>query len=85
MNVPVFAGVPLIVMVFEENDGETPVGRPVAVPIPVALVVEMVIAVNGVLTQRVGLLDGAPAVLTGFTMIVPVAFTVPAPPVNGMV
>ena len=62
----------------------TPAGNPVAVPIPVAPVVACVIFVNGVLIHKVGVLDATPAVLSGVTVIVPVAFTVPQPPVNGM-
>ena len=62
----------------------TPVGNPVAVPIPVAPVVAIVILLRDVLIQSVGLLLGAAAVLFGVTMIVPVAFTDPQPPVNGM-
>ena len=53
----------------------TPVGNPVAVPIPVAPVVACVIFVNGVLMHKVGVLEAAPAVLSGLTVIVPVAFT----------
>ena len=37
-----------------------------------------------VLIQSVGVVEGAPAVLFAVTMIVPVAFTVPQPPVNGI-
>ena len=55
-----------------------------AVPIPVAPVVVCVIFVNAVLIHKVGVLDAAPAVLSGVTVIVPVAFTIPQPPVNGM-
>ena len=62
----------------------TPAGNPVAVPIPVAPVVACVILVNAVLIHKVGVLDATPAVLAGVTVIVPVAFTVPQPPVNGM-
>ena len=51
---------------------------------PVAPVVVCVIFVNAVLIHKVGALDAAPAVLFGVTLIVPVAFTVPQPPVNGM-
>ena len=61
-----------------------PAGSPVAVPIPVAPVVACVIFVNAVLIHKVGVLDAAPAVLSGVTVIVPVALTVPQPPVNGM-
>ena len=62
----------------------TPAGNPVAVPIPVATVVACVIFVNAVLIHKVGVLDAAPAVLSGVTVMVPVAFTEPQPPVNGM-
>ena len=62
----------------------TPAGNPVAVPIPVAPVVACVIFVNAVLIHSVGVLDAAPAVLSGVTVIVPVAFTELQPPVNGM-
>ena len=62
----------------------TPAGNPVGVPIPVAPVVACVIFVNAVLIHKVGVLNAAPAVLAGVTVIVPVAFTEPQPPVNGM-
>ena len=51
----------------------TPAGNPVAVPIPLAPVVACVIFVNAVLIHSVGVLDAAPAVLSGVTVIVPVA------------
>jgi hypothetical protein len=51
---------------------------------PVAPVVVRVILVKAVLIQSVGLLDAVPAVLAGVTVIVPVAFTLPHPPVSGM-
>ena len=62
----------------------TPAGKSIDVPIPVAPVVAMVISVSAVLTQSVGSVDGVAAVLTSFTVIVPVALTVPHPPVNGI-
>ena len=77
-------GVPLIVITSEVQDALTPAGNPVAVPMPVAPVVVCVIFVNAVLIDKVGVLDATPAVLAGVTVIVPVAFTVPQPPVNGM-
>ena len=43
------------------------------------------IFVNAVLIHKVGALDATPAVLLAVTVIVPVAFTVPQPPVNGIV
>ena len=42
------------------------------------------IAVNAVLIHNVGVVLAAVAVFAGVTVIVPVAFTVPHPPVNGM-
>ncbi len=69
----------------EAHAAVTPAGKPVAVPIPVAPVVAIVILVSAVLIHRVGVLDGEPAVLFGVTVIVPVAFTEPQPPVKGIV
>ena len=77
-------GVPLMVIVLLAQTALTPAGNPVAVPMPVAPVVACVMAVRAVLIHKVGVLDAAPAVLAGVTVIVPVAFTVPQPPVNGM-
>ena len=77
-------GVPLMVIVLPDHAALTPAGRPVAAPIPVAPVVAWVMAVNGVLTQSVGVDEGPDAVLTGVTVMVPVAFTEPHPPVRGM-
>ena len=72
-------------MVLVAQAAVTPAGSPVAVPIPVALVVVCVIAVRAVLMHRVGVEEAAPTVLSGVTVMVPVAFTVPHPPVSGMV
>jgi hypothetical protein len=77
-------GVPLIVIVLPDHAAVTPAGNPVAAPMPVAPVVAWVMFVSGVFTQSVGVEDGAPAVLAGVTVMVPVAFTVPQPPVSGM-
>ena len=68
----------------DAHDAVTPAGRPVGVPIPVAPVVVCVIAVRGVLIHNVGVEDAVPAVLSGVTVIVPVADTVPQPPVKGL-
>jgi len=84
LNVPDAVGVPLMVITFALHDAVTPAGKPTAVPIPVAPVVAMVIGVSVVLTQSVGEDDGVPAVLVGVTVIVPVAFTFPHPPVSGI-
>ncbi len=62
----------------------TPEGKSVAEPMPVAPVVVCVIAVSAVLIHKVGLEEAAPAVFKAVTMICPVAFTDPQPPVNGM-
>ena len=82
MKVPDAVGVPLIVMVLADHAALTPAGNPVGVPIPVAPVVVCVIAVRAVLIQSVGVEDAAVTVLFGVTVIVPVAVTVPQPPVN---
>ena len=75
---------PLIVIVLLAHAAVTPAGKPVAVPMPVAPVVVCVMFVNAVLIHNVGDELAAPAVLAGVTIMVPVAFTLPHPPVNGM-
>jgi hypothetical protein len=82
-------GVPLMVIIPEvalpAKLTIKPVGKPVAAPIPVAPVVDMVIfGDTGVPTQTIVFVDADPAVMFGLTVIVPVALTVPHPPVNGM-
>ena len=72
-----------MVIVFAAQDAVTPAGRPVAVPIPVAPVVVWVIAVKAVLMHSVGVEEAEPTVFS-FTVIVPVAFILPQPPVNGI-
>ena len=71
-------------IVFDAHAAVTPAGKPVAAPMPVAPVVVCVIAVSGVLIQSVGVDEAALTVLLAVTVIVPVAFAVPHPPVNGM-
>ena len=76
-------------MTFPLQCAETPAGKLLApvVPsfdIPVAPVVEIVMLVKAVLIQRVGDVDGLPAVFVAVTIIVPVALTVPQPPVKGI-
>ena len=71
-----------MVIVFDAKAAVTPAGNPVAVPIPVAPVVAWVIAVNAVLIHKVGDEDATPAVLFGVTVILPVAFILPHPPVK---
>ena len=84
MKVPLAVGVPLIVMTFDAHAAVTPAGKPVGAPIPVAPVVAWVMFVSAVLTQSDGVDEAAPAVLSVVTVIVPVAFTEPQPPVNGI-
>ena len=74
-----------MVIVLAAQPAVTPAGKPAAAPIPVAPVVAIVILVSTVLIQSVGVEDGAPAVLAGVTVIVPVALTDPQPPVSGIV
>ena len=73
-----------MVIVLDAKEAVTPAGNPVAVPIPVAPVVAWVMFVNAVLIHRVGEEEAAPAVLFGVTIMVPVAVTLPQPPVNGI-
>lgn len=74
-----------MVMVLLLQLAVTPGGRFNGVPIPVAPVVVMVISgESAVLIQRLRG-DVEVAVLLGTTMMVPVALTVPQPPVSGMV
>ena len=73
-----------MVMVLLAQAAVTPAGKPVAVPMPVAPVVAWVILVKAVLIHKVGVLEAAAAVLEVTTVIVPVAFTLPQPPVKGM-
>ena len=71
-------------IVSELNVALTPAGKPVGVPMPVAPVVVCVMVDNEVLIHNVGVLDAALVVLSGVTVIVPVADTVPQPPVSGI-
>ena len=73
-----------MVIVFEAQAAVTPAGNPVAVPIPVAPVVAWVILVKAVLIHKVGLELAAPTVLFAVTFMVPVALTLPQPPVKGI-
>ena len=82
---PDAVGVPLIVIVLLAKAALTPVGKPVAEPIPVAPIVVCVIeVVNAVLMHCVDVLEAALTVLTAATVMVPVAFTLPQPPVKGI-
>ena len=81
---PEAVGVPLIVMVLAAHAAVTPAGKPVAAPMPVAPVVVCVIGVKAVLIHSVGVDEATLAVLLAVTVIVPVAFIAPQPPVSGM-
>ncbi len=61
----------------------TPAGKPVAEPMPVAPVVVWVMLVKAVLIHKVCAEEAAVKVFP-LTVIVPVAFTFPHPPVKGM-
>ena len=79
-----------MVMVLDDQVALTPAGKPLAaetpeLEIPVAPVVLCVIFVSNELMHKVGVVDAALAVLAAVTVIVPVAFTLPQPPVNGIV
>jgi hypothetical protein len=82
LKVPATVGEPLKVIVLLSHDTVTPAGKPVAAPMPVAPVVACVLVI-GVLIHKVVVATVA-AVLFGFTIMVPVALTVPQPPVSGM-
>ena len=88
MKVPDAVGVPLIVITLLAQTAVTPAGKPVAAPMPVAPVVAIVTdGVKAVFTRSVGLDDAVPAVfgVHAETVIVPIAFTLPQPPVKGIV
>jgi hypothetical protein len=72
------------VIVLDAHAAVTPAGKPVAVPIPVAPVVVWVMLVKAVFILNVGLELAAPTVLSAVTTMVPVAFTVPEPPLRGI-
>jgi hypothetical protein len=78
--------VPLIVITLLDQFAVTPDGKPVALPIPVALVVACVIFVIAVFTVSVGVDDAVLTAQAGvaLTVILPVAFTLPHPPVRGI-
>ena len=63
---------------------DTPDGNPVALPMPVTLVVVCVIGVKAVFTLKFGVVDAAPAAHGAMTVIVPVAFTQSHTPLNGI-
>ena len=75
-----------MIMVLSIHNAIRPLGNPVdTVLIPVAPVVVCVIkGSRAVLIHRVGVIEAALAVIAGVTVIVPVALTLPQPPVSGI-
>ena len=73
-----------MVIVLEVQSAVTPVGSPIAAPIPVAPVVVCMIFTKAVLIHSVGFDEAPVVVFSGVTIIVPVALTLLQPPVNGM-
>lgn len=55
-------------IVLDEKEADTPPGKPVAAPIPVAPVVAWVILVKGVFMHKVGVEEAAPTVLFANTV-----------------
>ena len=86
---PDAVGVPLIVIVFDAKVALTPVGNPFApdtplFAIPVApVVVWVMLGEMAVLIHSVVVVP-ADTVLFGLTIIIPVALTLPQPPVNSI-
>jgi hypothetical protein len=72
-------------MVFAAHTAETPGGKPIADPIPVAPTVVCVIVGNTELTQIIGALEADETVLSAITVMVPEVLTELHPPVNGIV
>jgi hypothetical protein len=85
LNIPETSGVPVIKIVSEDQLAVNPDGKPMAVSIPVAPTVECLMVVSEVYTHNVGVEEAALTVFTGVTVIVPVALTLPQPPVKGTV
>lgn len=71
-------------IVFDAQAAVTPVGRPVAVPMPVAPVVVWVMDVSAVFVHSVGVEEATLTVWSGVTVMVPVAKTLLQPPVKGI-
>jgi hypothetical protein len=67
-----------------DHEAVTPDGKFTGTPIAVAPVVAWVIEVKGMLIHNVGTELAKLTVLFVVTIIVPVAFTLPHPPVNGI-
>ena len=70
-----------MVIVLEDHAADTPVGKPVAVPIPVAPVVVWVIAVRAVLIHKVGVEEATLTVFAALVVKAPVKVLVKVPQV----
>ena len=73
-----------MIMVFGDQLAVTPAGNPTGAPIPVAPNVVCVILGSNVPTHKVGLAEGAPAVLLVTTVIIPVALPLGQSPTKGI-
>ena len=71
-------------MVLEAHIAFTPKGNPRILSMPVAPVV-MCVILSTVLKHTVGEEDATLTVLLGVTVMIPVAFTSPHPPVSGII
>ncbi len=83
-NTPGWVTVPLMVIVSASHEVDTPGGSPVEVPVPVAPATTCFIGVIELLTHNLGE-DDVIVIMLFVTVIVPVAFTVPQPPLSGIV
>ena len=80
---PLTIGVPEIVIVLDAQEAVTPVGKPDALPIPIAPVVVIVILVKAVLIHKVGVVLAAVTELTEIT-VTTVAVLVPVQPFSSV-
>ena len=76
---------PIILSILDDQTAVKPSGKPVATPIPVAPVVLNDVFPSTVLTHTELIAEATSTVLTGLTVIVPVAFKRSQPPNNGIV
>ena len=74
-----------MVIVLAVKEAVTPVGNPIAVPIPVTSVVVWVMSGITVFTHNTGDIEAEETVLLGRTVMVPIALIISQPPVNGIV
>ena len=83
MNVPDTVGVPLRVTTFDDQLPVTPAGKPLYVAPVAPVVVNVITGIINVLMHKLRSADPTTAiVLFGLTSMVPVADTLPQPPVK---